>query len=266
MILPGSYANGFAPRDGQPLYPELWRGCVGAWNPGLGPTGLTLLDWAANQTHGTLTNGPTWTISTGKLGVSADGVDDHIAITRLSVLDAPYTVSAWITVRTLNASNNTTFFQTASQEFGFNSVPGGGFLWTRRSGSYNPIATGPSVTAFLGIPVHVCVTMTAAKTVAYYVKGVSSITSGNANMSIYDVSIPAVMRLVSTGLSTRVFDGVLHDSAIYSRALSPYEVRLLASRPGIAYELAPRRRSRIFTSGFRAYWAARKAQIIGGGL
>jgi hypothetical protein len=245
MILPASYTNGFAPRDGSPLYPELWRGCVGAWNPGLGPTGLTLRDWSANKTHGTLTNGPTWTISSGKVGISADGVDDHIAITRLAVLDAPYTVSAWITVRALNASDLTTFCQTASQEFGFNSTAGGGFIYTRRNGGYNAEAEGPSVTAFLGLPVHVCVTMSAAKTVAYYVNGRSAITSGSANMSGYDVTIPTSMRFISTGLSTRVFDGVLHDSALYSRALSPSEVRLLALRPGIAYELAPRRRSSV---------------------
>lgn len=250
MILPASYANGFAPRDGQPLYPELWRGCVGAWNPGLGPTGLTLRDWSANKTHGTLTNGPTWTISTGKVGISADGVDDHIAITRLSVLDAPYTVSAWVTVRTLNVSNNTTFCQTATQEFGFNSTSSGGTLYTRRNGVYNPVGTGPSVTAFLGLPVHVCVTLSAAKTVAYYVNGRSAITFGSSNMSGYDVTIPASMRFISTGLSTRVFDGVLHDSALYSRALSPSEVCLLASRPGISYEIATRRRSSVQVAGF----------------
>lgn len=63
MILPGRYANGFAPRDGQPLYPELWKGCVGAWNPGLGVTGLTLRDQSGFGRHGTLTNGPTWGVS-----------------------------------------------------------------------------------------------------------------------------------------------------------------------------------------------------------
>jgi len=56
MILPGTYQNGFAPRDGEPLFPELWDGCVGAWNPGLGPSGLTLRDWSPYKNHGTLTN------------------------------------------------------------------------------------------------------------------------------------------------------------------------------------------------------------------
>ena len=81
MILPGSYANGFAPRDGQPLYPELWRGCVGAWNPGLGPTGLTLRDWSGFGNHGTLTNmelDTDWTPSQGKWSLALDGTNESV--------------------------------------------------------------------------------------------------------------------------------------------------------------------------------------------
>jgi hypothetical protein len=37
-----TYQSGFyAPGRGTAKYPELWRGCVGAWNPGLGNTGLS---------------------------------------------------------------------------------------------------------------------------------------------------------------------------------------------------------------------------------
>ena len=75
MILPASYSNGFAPRDGQPLYPELWRGCVGAWCPSLGPTGLTLRDWSGFGNHGTLTNmdpGTDWVLSGGRYALDFD--------------------------------------------------------------------------------------------------------------------------------------------------------------------------------------------------
>jgi hypothetical protein len=40
-------------------------------------------------------------------------------------------------------------------------------------------------------------------------------------------------------------NGFIGDIGVYNRALSPNEIRLLASRPGIAYELAPRRRSSV---------------------
>jgi hypothetical protein len=38
-----TYQSGFyAPGRGTAKYPELWDGCVGAWNPGLGNTGLSV--------------------------------------------------------------------------------------------------------------------------------------------------------------------------------------------------------------------------------
>jgi hypothetical protein len=60
------------------------------------------------------------------------------------------------------------------------------------------------------------------------------------------------------------FSGHVDDMQLRNRLLTASEIRLLASRRGIAYDLAPRRRARL--AGFRAYWAARKALIIGGGL
>jgi hypothetical protein len=70
-----SYQSGFyAPGRGVAKHPELWRGCVGAWNPGLGNTGLSLRDWSGNQNNGTLTNGPTWGVSDGRQALDFDGV------------------------------------------------------------------------------------------------------------------------------------------------------------------------------------------------
>ena len=44
-----TYADTFAPRDDEPEYPELWKGCAGAWRPGLGPTGARLFDWSGQR-------------------------------------------------------------------------------------------------------------------------------------------------------------------------------------------------------------------------
>ncbi len=62
------------------------------------------------------------------------------------------------------------------------------------------------------------------------------------------------------------FAGLIAEQRVYSRALSAGERARLRSRSGIAFDLAPRKRSRVFTGGFKAAWAARKAQILGGGL
>jgi hypothetical protein len=48
-----------------------------------------------------------------------------------------------------------------------------------------------------------------------------------------------------TGTPGGVANGLIDDAVFYNRELSFHEIRTLASRRGIAYELAPRRRSRV---------------------
>ena len=100
-----TYQSGFyAPGRGTALHPELWRGCVGAWNPGLGNTGLSLRDWSGNQNNGTLTNGPTWGVTDGRQALTLDGSGDCVDLGVKSSLNIPrdITLTAWI--RPLNIS------------------------------------------------------------------------------------------------------------------------------------------------------------------
>ena len=46
----------------------------------------------------------------------------------------------------------------------------------------------------------------------------------------------------------RYWNGSLDDARIYNRAIPANEIRLLATRRGIAYEMAPRRRSSVLVS------------------
>ena len=71
----------------------------------------------------------------------------------------------------------------------------------------------------------------------------------------------------SSGLDYLGFgaQGIIDDCRIYDRVLTSGEERLLASRRGIAYEMAPRRWSGV-SGGFSAAWALRQNLIIGGGL
>ena len=57
--------------------------------------------------------------------------------------------------------------------------------------------------------------------------------------------------------------GQASDISIYNRALSPNEIRLLASRRGIAYEMAPRSWS---AEQIAAYRARYYSQVIGSGV
>ena len=56
---------------------------------------------------------------------------------------------------------------------------------------------------------------------------------------------PSVANQIGGQLSSNFgfSNAVIDDVRIYNRALSPQEIRILATRRGIAYEMAPRRRS-----------------------
>jgi hypothetical protein len=96
-----SYQSGFyAPGRGVAKHPELWDGCVGAWNPGLGNTGLSLRDWSGSQNNGTLTNGPTWGVSEGRQALTFDGVNDFVDFSNVGSpiipATADFSISMWV--------------------------------------------------------------------------------------------------------------------------------------------------------------------------
>lgn len=101
-----SFSNGFAsPWYGGALkYPSLWRGCIGAWAPLLGPTGGQLFDQSGRGNHFALTNmdtGTDWVISgRGGYALDFDGSDDHLLISStpsaLKMGTGPFSVSMWV--------------------------------------------------------------------------------------------------------------------------------------------------------------------------
>jgi hypothetical protein len=74
-------------------------------------------------------------------------------------------------------------------------------------------------------------------------------------------------RIGLDGLGDDPANCMMDDIRLYRRALSGQEISLLASRRGIAYELAPRRRSsvQVVGGGFKAAWIPRRSLIVGGG-
>jgi hypothetical protein len=262
------------PLIGEPLYQELWRGCVGAWSPCLGPTGLTLRDWSGYGNHGTLTNvsaGTIWAANQGRYAVALDGSDDYGLVADNNALDIPangnLTIAGWI-YRTANVAAYETLVTkrlsagtTVNYELSLNNTSTGGsksFIFY--SGSSFTVST---TLVPLSVWTHIGSVSTAAET-TYYLNGTSAGTSATTVAS--PNAHPFKIGGVAGSPETQFLSANVDDIRIYSRALSASEMRLLASRRGIAHELAPRRRSRIFTGGFKAYWAARKSQIIGGGL
>ena len=262
-------------------YPQLWDGVVGAWCPSLGPTGLRLHDHSRRNNWGTLTNmdaATDWTVSGGQYALDFDGTNDYVVTSSgVPVASAVLSVSLWIWRR----DTPTTFPRLVDLSDGTHSVQavfdtgvslgGSGFFVTKHS-QYQAGTTG---TQWGFVP-----TLQTWEHIAIIFNGVTSTTrvwrdgaeqTGAANNFVG----------AATATNTLVFgarrdlnavtqlDGQLDDIAIYTRALSANEIQqlYLLGRGGM-YERRRRtlRRVAIEQAGFRAYWARRNSQIIGGGV
>lgn len=272
MILPASYSNGFAPRDGQPLYPELWRGCVGAWNPGLGPTGLRLYDWSPYRNHGTLTNmdGNDWVASQGRYALDFDGSNDVVAASIPLVPNNLCTQSYWF--RRTATSTLTGFVG-----FGVNSSSNSRFVLQPWSDGVVYITVADTTTEFnwgqfnsndtlwhhLAAVFDGTKTTNASRLVVFFDGKPISLTYSGTIPATF--GSPTLLRMGQTFAAANNFgSGMIDGYLIHNRALSPNEIRLLATRPGIAYEMAPRRWSAAMIEAYRR--RTQYAQLVGGGI
>lgn len=248
MILPGSYANGFAPRDGEPLYPQLWRGCVGAWAPCLGPTGRTLRDWSGFGRHGDLTNmepGTDWVVNGGRYNLDHDGSNDYTRVSRgganiYSDLVGDKTVCAWVKTSTPGTGYRTVISKDKTFAITIKDSVFITYDWAAASDRSSGVNVADGVWHHLSVNVKAGVTNgstlfvdgKAAATITYLTQ------VGNATN---DVSM--MTGLDSTNNAAAEYpNGMIDDVRLYNRCLTDKETRLLAARRGIAYELAPRRR------------------------
>lgn len=231
-----TYQSGFyAPGRGTAKHPELWRGCVGAWNPGLGNTGLVLRDQARGN-HGTLTSGPTWGVSGGQQALTFDGVDDYVNTTNTPALQlSTGTMSAWI--KTSNAGTAWRAIAAKANAYGLFLLDNVLVIYDWGTSSIR--STGQQMADNNWHHVAVAFVSGSTNGTFIYSDGVLKLTT---TMTISEQSYAVQLSGNNApALSTQYFNGSITDARIYNRALSPNEIRLLAKRPGIAYELAPRK-------------------------
>jgi hypothetical protein len=258
MILPGTYQNGFAPRDGEPLFPELWDGCVGAWNPGLGPTGLTLRDWSPYKNHGKNSSPSTaFSVVSGRYAFSGG----FSTIASNKTIDNVRSVALWLRPATVSG-----FFVAASRD----SNLGAGRSWYiarsnatlniavwNDSGTLRNQSTGNLLTANRW---HHVVFSWDGVNVDIFVDGnrqvLTNTLSGLPRTVVVDLKVNAL------GNNGFTWTGSTDDLRLYSEPIKTL-IPLLASRRGIAYELAPRGWTQ---SQIAAYRARYYSQLIGGGV
>lgn len=245
-------------------YPELWRGCVGAWAPCLGPTGLTLRDWSGYGNHGQLLNGSQFALNGNRHAVAFDATNDVVRATaRVPVY--PFSFGCWFLAKTLHTGRLVFYGASTTNfaNFSLATLSGGQIRHTAEFDTGGgQVIDGGSYSADRWH--HVWVNLYSSTHRQLFFDGRS------VGTSVVTVDVSTTIDRFSLGWTDRPspvvpFDGFIDDARLYTRSPTTTEISLLATRRGIAYETT-RNRSRVFLGGFRPYWIPRRSQIIGGGM
>lgn len=262
-----------------PNYLGLNDGLVGYWSfDGKDMAGVTAFDRSGQGNNGTLVNGPTPTF--GKIGqaLSFDGVDDHVDITNEALFDFEstdsFSISAWMNTRDVSAAAATqaifgkvdvgnnyrgydlTFNQLAaacnldSLLFDlFSTFYSDGFRVCTPTGSISKTNTW----------YHVALTYSGTKTpagVAIYINGISQpITININNAPISGTTRNNVSPRIGDDYESDPFNGTLDDVRLYTRVLSPDEIKRLYRIGGTLKINAPISTNGTLSNGLVGYWS-----------
>jgi hypothetical protein len=213
--------------------------------------------------------------SQGRYALDFDGTNDFIDVPNvgsLIALNQHYAISAWFSVRSFsNQPMLYTWTATpGTNDLGFiefNST-GNQIFWGVRSTPFQQTQFRNYTIPALGNGLHhILAQKTGPGNVGnLYLNGVLQTSFTGI---LYDS--PAGTSTLNLGIYTGgllPLNGLIHEFRIYNQIVEQ-NARILASRPGIAYELAPRKRTYSIPAapgGFQPYWATQRSQMIGGGV
>lgn len=242
------YWSGFATHDSS-AHPELWDGCVMAWAPRLGPSGIVLPDWSGIQRNGALTNmdpATDWVSDAGGGSLDFDGTDD-VVFASFTNPTLPVTLSCW--ARSTNITSNQYVMSLSSSSdndpnYSINMMGGAAGDFIRASHEADSGTSPGHASSIAGYVAdtwyHIAAVFRSSSSRSLYVNGVfqATNTTSVSATTINRVSIGTLYRLSPAAfLSGRVSEAMVH-----GRALDADEIRTLAMRPGIMFEPRPRRR------------------------
>jgi hypothetical protein len=263
MILPGTYANGFAPRDGEPLFPELWRGCVGAYGACLGCTGQFAHDQSPKKNRGAMQSGAAWTVSGGRFSYSFNGTTDYIDCEQASSPSLPVTFSAWIRPASITGTRHVVLQHRRGFTDNYISLRQVAAAIQATHADSGGNAANSAVSGLtVGVWVHVAAVFASEISRTVYLNGVAA-TPNTTSRTLANINYTRIGNIDWSTGQIQFFAGDIDDVVIYNRILSPNEIRLLASRRGIAYEMAPRNWT---SQQIAAYRARYYSQVIGSGV
>lgn len=243
-------------------------GLVGYWSPWLGSSGYRLLDRTGRGNHGTLTNmdaGTDWVGATvqGRSGFSLDydGINDYV-VTTYKITKLPLTLLCFCNARTGGQYEGLLFQRGAAGATGFGFDSSGtkvGYHWQN---SFFLFSGGPTFP--LNKNVLIAATIESTRTTLYAIYDGAIFSGVNTQSHVetingYDVNI-------ARDPQGRYFDGVIHESGIWERALTLNELfNIYRLGPGW-YRPYAKRSIGYAAAGFKPYWHRRETQLIGGGL
>jgi hypothetical protein len=242
---------------------------VGAWNPGLGPSGLTLRDWSPYKNHGTLTNMPAsdaWKISDGQHVMDFDGSDDFVTNPSQVAWDwgsfPGYSISLWVFLRSYKQTTFNKPIQIGKQD-ALTGVQFWGFGTDHEGRNTFYYFSGDARYFYGNIS-----SLNTWHHLVFVKRGTSLEIWANGRLDAATSLLGTPGTNATTPLligrhNNQAHDGQLSDISIHTRAFQPSEIRLLASRRGIAYEMAPRNWS---AQQIAAYRARYYSQVVGGGV
>lgn len=273
---------------------QLERGVVSYWCPMLATTGLRLYDRSARKNHGTLTGmdaATDWVTSkvrnTAGRVLDFDGSNDHVAdcgnTSSFAFMINPYvfTIEVWFKLNSMSVRQALAGNTAAQAERGFLLIhefgAGGGtnalrLFTVHGTVGQNKDFRSPDGSIVSGWNHAVIIGRTTAANSTMVINGRQVATTTlldstlSAGASTRALSLGAAR--TGTGLSIPTA-GQIASFAIWNRPLTISEGQSL-------YRLGPgwfgKRSSRVlgyseqFAAGFKAYWARKQSQLIGGGL
>lgn len=245
------------------VHPSLWSGVLGAYLPSLGNSGFQIpcaasINLCTMRSVGGTVNADLWSTNSSKRGGTqivaqgVAGVSNWTVPFRLSFVRQA-SISCWIGARgttsggVTSATTNGKYiisWQNNNTAFGIIQNSANGAMWI--DGAWRG-----SQTTWPQDLRHYCFTWGPGRLITVYQDGVvihSHTMAGSAPSGVTDSTSNPTRLDLATG-----FGGTggaqWDDLRIYNRALSRREVTLLAERPGVAYQITPRRRGFSTTSG-----------------
>jgi hypothetical protein len=202
-----------------------------------------------------------WVVSGGKGALDFDGSNDRVAVNAVNLSTLDFAISFWAQQRGAGA---------IGMPIG-NSTTTNSYIWFR-SGNYLRFQTPIGNVEFAGVT-----TFTALRHYCIFSTPVSA-ASSSINLFIDGVAIGAATLAAGTFTINSIgdgysgssfpFPGVIDDVTVWNAGLTANEAREIYRR-GRGYGVFPESdfdEGFAAASGFKAYWARRQSQLIGGGV